>query len=73
MENYPAVGILVNHGKWLATLVALGAVLAALIAVLLGAHWLWLIAGLGLGALGALLIKALSEMTVIITDMLLPK
>ena len=74
MENYPAVAFLVNHGKALAALVAAAPVLAALAAVVFaGVHWSWVVAGLAVGALAGLLIKALAEVTVIITDMLLPK
>jgi hypothetical protein len=74
MENYPAIAILVRYGKVLAAGVALVPVLAALCAVVtLGVHWGWVAAGVAAGALVGLLFKALVELTVIITDMLLPK
>lgn len=74
MENYPAVAFIVKFGFWLALLVALAPLAAAACAVFgLGAHWAWLPVGLGAGALGGLLMKAVAEITVIITDMLLPK
>ena len=74
MENYPAIAILVKYGKTLAALVAVLPLLAAACAVAtLGAHWIVIAAGVVVGALAGLLFKALVELTVIITDMLLPK
>jgi len=74
MENYPAVAFIVRYGHLLALLVALAPVAGTACAVFgLGAHWAWLPVGLGAGALGGLLMKAVAEITVIITDMLLPK
>jgi len=74
MENYPAVSFIVRFGSWLAAIVAVLPVAAAVCAVFgLGAHWAWLPVGVGAGALGGLLIKAMAELVTIITDMLLPK
>ena len=74
MENYPAIAILVRHGKLLAALVALLPVLGALCAVAaLGLHWAWIVVGVVAGGLAGFLIKVMVELTVIITDMLLPK
>ena len=74
MENYPAIAILVKYGKALSVCVAVLPVLAALCVIAtLGAHWIVLAAGVAAGALAGLLFKALVELTVIITDMLLPK
>ena len=74
MENYPAIAILVKYGKALAICVAALPLLAALCAVaVLGAHWGVIVAGVVAGALAGLLFKALVELTVIITDMLLPR
>jgi hypothetical protein len=74
MENYPAVALVVKFGTWLALLVAAAPVAAAVCAVFgLGAHWAWLPVGLGVGALGGLLMKTVGELTTIIADMLLPK
>jgi hypothetical protein len=74
MENYPAIAILVKHGKLLAALVAVLPVLGALCAVGgFGLHWAWMAVGIVAGALAGFLVKVMVELTVIITDMLLPK
>jgi hypothetical protein len=74
MENYPAIAILVKHGKLLAAVVALLPVLGALCAVgAFGLHWAWVVVGIVAGALAGFLVKVMVELTVIITDMLLPK
>lgn len=74
MENYPAIAILVKYGKALAICVAVLPVLAALCAFFAaGAHWGVIVAGVVAGALAGLLFKTLVELTVIITDMLLPR
>lgn len=74
MENYPAIAILVKHGKALAILVAVLPILAALCAMgALGMHWIVLVAGVVVGAIAGFLFKVMVELTVIITDMLLPK
>jgi hypothetical protein len=74
MENYPAIAILVKHGKALAILIAVLPVLAALCAVgALGMHWSVIVAAAVLGVIAGFLIKVMVELTLIITDMLLPK
>ena len=74
MENYPAIAILVKYGKALAALVAVLPVLAVLCAVAaFGLHWAWIAVGAGVGLLAGFLFKLLVELTLIITDMLLPK
>lgn len=74
MENYPAIAILVKHGKALSILVAALPVLASLYAVAaLGMHWSVLVAGVVVGIIAGFLFKVMVELTVIITDMLLPK
>ncbi len=74
MENYPAIAILVKHGKALAAAVAVLPVLAALCAVgAFGMHWSVVVAGVIVGVLAGFLFKVMVELTVIITDMLLPK
>jgi hypothetical protein len=74
MENYPAIAILVKHGKALAVIVALLPLLAALGAVgAFGMHWSVVVAGAITGLLAGFLFKVMVELTVIITDMLLPK
>ena len=74
MENYPAIAILVKHGKALAVLVAVLPVLAALCAAgVLGMHWSVVVAGVVVGLIAGFLFKVMVELTVIITDMLLPK
>jgi len=74
MENYPAIAILVKHGKALAAAVAVLPVLAALCAVgAFGLHWAWVAVGIVAGLLAGFLFKVLVELTLIITDMLLPK
>jgi len=74
MENYPAIAILVKYGKALAAVVALLPVLAALCAVgAFSLHWSWIAVGVVAGLLAGFLVKVMVELTVIITDMLLPK
>ena len=74
MENYPAIAILVKYGKALAALVAVLPVLAALcVMATFGVHWSVVIAGVVVGLLAGFLFKVMVELTVIITDMLLPK
>lgn len=74
MENYPAIAILVKHGKALAILIAVLPVLAALCAVgVLGMHWGVIVAAIVVGVIAGFLIKVMVELTLIITDMLLPK
>ena len=74
MENYPAIAILVKHGKALAAVVAVLPVLAALCAVgVFGLHWSVVAAGVVVGLLAGFLFKVMVELTLIITDMLLPK
>ena len=74
MENYPAIAILVKHGKALAVVVAVLPVLASLYAIgAFGMHWSVVIAGVVVGALAGFLFKVMVELTLIITDMLLPK
>jgi len=74
MENYPAIAILVKHGTALAAVVAILPVIGALCAVgAFGLHWGWIVAGLVTGLLAGFLVKVLVELTLIITDMLLPK
>ena len=74
MEKYPAVGIMVKYGAALAGLIAAAPVLFALWAVFAaGAPAVWIAVGLFAGGLGGLLMKTLTELTVIITDMLLPQ
>jgi hypothetical protein len=74
MENYPAIAILVKHGKMLAVLVAVLPLLASLcLATAVGMHWSVVVAGLVVGALAGFLFKVMVELTLIITDMLLPK
>jgi hypothetical protein len=74
MENYPAVAFMVKHGKWVTVLTALvpiGTTVA--IMVFCALHWGWLIAAVGLGAFGGLMMKAFVELIQIIVDMLLPQ
>ena len=74
MENYPAIAFLVRHGRALAVMVALVPVLAALAGVAaFGLHWAVVIAGVVVGLLAGFLVKVMMELTIIITDMLLPK
>ena len=74
MENYPAIAVLVKHGKALAVIVALLPILASLCAVTaVGMHWSVVIAGVIAGLLAGFLFKVMVELTLIITDMLLPK
>ena len=73
--NYPAIAILVKHGKALAAAVAVLPVLAALCVVgVFGMHWSIVVAGVIVGVLAGFLFKVMVEdITVIITDMLLPR
>ena len=71
--QYPTLRLLERHGDWLAILVALSPLAAAIIALFLGASLWWLAAGVA--AAGFLFIAARSyvEMVRLMTDMLLPK
>jgi hypothetical protein len=74
MENYPAVAFMVKHGKWIAVLTALLPIATAIALMIFCAlHWSWLIAAMGLGAFGGLMMKAFVELIQIIVDMLLPQ
>jgi hypothetical protein len=74
MENYPAVAFMVKYGKWIAVLTALAPLAAALVVMIFcSLHWGWLIAAVGLGAFGGLMMKAFVELIQIIVDMLLPQ
>ncbi len=74
MEKYPAVSIMVKFGAVIAGLIAAAPVALALWAVLgFGAPPVWIVVAVAVGGLGGLLMKTLTELTVIITDMLLPQ
>lgn len=73
MEKYPAVSFLVKNGSLLAVVVGLLPIVLALWAVSGGWGFGWLVAGVGAGLIGGLLIKILAELTTIIADMLLPQ
>lgn len=73
MTDYPTLKFLEKYGGWLAIGVALAAVLAGLIALLLGASPWWLLAGAILGGVLFVLARSYVELIRLMTDMLLPK
>jgi hypothetical protein len=73
MTNYPTLRFLEKHGGWLAIAVGLAALLAGLVAVLLGSSPWWLLAGAVVGAVLFLLARSYIELIRLMTDMLLPK
>jgi hypothetical protein len=73
MADYPTLRFLEKHGGWLAIAVALAALLAGIVATLLGASPWWLLAGAILGAVLFLLARSYVELIRLMTDMLLPK
>ena len=73
MTDYPALKFLVSYGSWLAIAVGLVPLAGAVWAVAMGCHPVWLLAGVGGGALAYLVVKSYAEMVAVIVDMLLPK
>jgi len=74
MEQYPAVRFMVQHGAKLAVMVGISLPVLVLLGVLVvGWHWVWLVAAVvGGGALG-FVFRTFAELTQIIADMLLPQ
>jgi hypothetical protein len=74
MEQYPAVRFMVQHGAKLAVMVGISLPVLVLLGVLVvGWHWVWLVAAVvGGGALG-FAFRTFAELTQIIADMLLPQ
>ena len=74
MEDYPAIAFLVRYGAALSVAVTVLPIVAALFCVAaIGMHWAVIVAGVVLGLLAGFMMKVIVELTVIITDMLLPK
>jgi len=74
MKNYPAVAFMVKYGKWISVLTALVPIATVTTVMIFCAlHWGWLVAAVGLGAFGGLMMKAFVELIQIIVDMLLPQ
>jgi type IV secretory pathway VirB2 component (pilin) len=71
--QYPTLRLLERHGAWLAALVALTPLVAAVIALVAGYSPWWLLAGVAAGAVLFLAARSYVEMIRLMTDMLLPK
>ncbi len=72
-QQYPTLRLLERHGAWLAVLVALTPVIAAIIALIAGYSPWWLLAGAAAGTVLFLVGRSYVEMIRLMTDMLLPK
>ena len=73
MAPYPAVELMVKHGAAISLGIAAMPVLAGLLAVAFGAHWLVVPAAIIVAAVVYLLMKTFAELVAIIADMLMPK
>jgi hypothetical protein len=72
-DQYPTLRLLERHGAWLAVLVALTPLAAAIIALIEGYSPWWLLGGAAAGAVLFLAGRSYVEMIRLMTDMLLPK
>lgn len=74
MEQYPAVRLMVRHGRWLAVLVGLALPVLGVLGVILGGlNWLWFVAAVPAGVFLGFAFRTFAELTQIIADMLLPQ
>ncbi len=73
MAQYPTLRFLERYGDWIAILVALGPLAAAILAAALGASGWWVLAGAVAAAFLFLAARSYVEMIRLMTDMLLPK
>jgi hypothetical protein len=73
MAQYPTLRFLERHGDWIAILVSLGPLAAAILAAALGASAWWVLAGAATSAILFIAARSYVEMIRLMTDMLLPK
>jgi hypothetical protein len=73
MEQYPTLNFLLTHGSKIAAGLAAAVVVAGVLAVLMGANWLWLVAGVVFAAIGYGVARSYVELIQLVTDMLVPK
>ena len=73
MEQYPTLNFLLTHGRKIATALAAVVVAASVLAVLMGASWLWIVAGVVFAGIGYGVARSYVELIQLVTDMLVPK
>lgn len=73
MAQYPTLRFLERYGDWIAILVSLCPLAAAIIAAALGASVWWVLGGAAASAILFLAARSYVEMIRLMTDMLLPK
>lgn len=73
MHEYPTLNFLLEHARALELAIAGAPLVAAAVAVAMGATPLWLLAGGALGLVGYGLVRSYVELIRLVTDMLLPK
>lgn len=74
MDQYPTIKLIVERGDLIARAVALLPLLGGVaVVLLLGVHWLAVVAGAVGSAVLFLLMKSYVELVRVIADMLLPK
>jgi len=74
MEQYPAVQIMVTHGRWLAIPIGLAVPALVLLGVLTaGWSWVWGAIAVAAGIVIGFAFRTFAELTQIIADMLLPQ
>ena len=74
MEQYPAVRLMVAHGRALAIVVGVAVPAVAVLGILLADwHWIWGPAALLAGVVIGFVFRTFVELTQIIVDMLLPQ
>jgi hypothetical protein len=73
MEQYPTLNFLLTHGSKIAVALAAAVVIAGIVAVASGAHWLWLVAGVIFAGIGYGVARSYVELIQLVTDMLVPK
>jgi len=73
MDQYPTIKLIVERGNLLAIVIALLPLAGGIAAVVLGMHWLLLIAGAVSAAVVYLLMRSYVELVRVMADMLIPK
>jgi hypothetical protein len=73
MAQYPTLRFLERYGDWIAILVSLAPLAAAILAAALGASAWWVLAGAAAAAVLFIAARSYVEMIRLMTDMLLPK
>lgn len=73
MDQYPTIKLIVEKGDLIARIVSVLPLLGAIALVLIGVHWIALVAGAATTAVLYLLMKSYVELVRVIADMLLPK